>query len=182
MIRSKWHDAQPSVADQNLFLKSHSWEEYGSWHLGLKVGATDETKNRYAFVFGDLRRLHRSGLIACYYRAAEYDHNKSSWRLTNYCNSSTKSAVIRLRTARKSDGEPSSSPLVSELMRANTEIRQGGDFKVDKTYTNTQTVLGGFWYVGKTRLHRRALPAWPKVSVHHHDPVARVVRGRTRFA
>ena len=32
-------------------------------------GATDETKARYAFVAGDLRRVHRSALIACVYRA-----------------------------------------------------------------------------------------------------------------
>ena len=29
---------------------------------------------RYAFVYGDLRRVHRSGLIACVYRAAEWRH------------------------------------------------------------------------------------------------------------
>ena len=38
--------------------------------------ATDETKGRYAFVFGDFRRIHRSGLIACQYRAAEWRHKK----------------------------------------------------------------------------------------------------------
>lgn len=42
--------------------------------LGLTDGATDETKGRYAFVVGDLRRVHRSGLIACDYRAAEWRH------------------------------------------------------------------------------------------------------------
>ena len=45
-----------------------------SWHLALTDGASDETKARYAFVFGDFRRLHRMGLIACYYRAAEWEH------------------------------------------------------------------------------------------------------------
>ena len=44
------------------------------WHLGLTVGAPDETKARFAFVYGDLRRVHRSALIACQYRAAEWDH------------------------------------------------------------------------------------------------------------
>ena len=74
VIRSRWQDVQPRAVDQNAFLKSHTWDEYGAWHLGLKIGATDETKNRYAFVFGDFRRVHRSGLIACVYRAAEFDH------------------------------------------------------------------------------------------------------------
>ena len=76
VIRSRWQEAQPTARDQNAFLKSHTWDEYGEWHLGLKVGASEETKSRYAFVFGDLRRLHRSGLIACHYRAAEFDHKQ----------------------------------------------------------------------------------------------------------
>ena len=44
------------------------------WHLGLTDGANDETKARYAFVYGDLRRVHRTGLIACVYRASEWRH------------------------------------------------------------------------------------------------------------
>ncbi len=76
VIRSRWQDAQPSTKDQNTYLKSHTWDEYGAWHLGLKVGATEGTKNLYAFGFGDLKRLHRSGLIACHYRAAEFDHKQ----------------------------------------------------------------------------------------------------------
>jgi hypothetical protein len=30
----------------------------------------------YAFVYGDFRRLHRMGLIACQYRAAEWRHKE----------------------------------------------------------------------------------------------------------
>jgi hypothetical protein len=58
------------------FLKNHGWQEYASWHLALTEGAADETKARYAFVFGDFHRLHRMGLIACYYRAAEWEHTE----------------------------------------------------------------------------------------------------------
>jgi hypothetical protein len=75
-VRSRWADVQPRAADQNDFLKAHDWDEYSGWHLGLTEGAPDETKRRYAFVFGDFRRLHRMGLIACYYRAAEWEHHE----------------------------------------------------------------------------------------------------------
>ncbi len=74
VLTSDWGRAQPDAAAQNAFLKSHSWPEYAEWHLGLTEGATDETKARYAFVYGDLRRLHRTGLIACVYRASEWRH------------------------------------------------------------------------------------------------------------
>jgi hypothetical protein len=74
VVRSEWGEVQPRTADQDAFLESHSWEEYGDWHLGLTAGASDATKARYAFVYGDFRRLHRMGLIACHYRAAEWEH------------------------------------------------------------------------------------------------------------
>ena len=74
VLNSEWGEAQPRAAEQNAFLESHSWEEYAQWHLGLTDGAADQTKARYAFVYGDFRRLHRMGIIACQYRAAEWRH------------------------------------------------------------------------------------------------------------
>jgi hypothetical protein len=74
VLNSDWGEVQPRADDQNAYLERHSWEEYASWHLGLTDGAADETKARYAFVYGDLRRIHRSGLIACVYRASEWRH------------------------------------------------------------------------------------------------------------
>ena len=76
VLDSDWGDSQPKAADENAFLKSRSWDEYAEWHLGLTDGATDQTKARYAFVYGDFRRLHRTGLIACQYRAAEWRHKE----------------------------------------------------------------------------------------------------------
>jgi hypothetical protein len=74
VLDSDWGEAQPGADDQNAYLERHTWDEYAAWHLGLTEGANDETKARYAFVYGDLRRLHRTGLIACVYRAAEWRH------------------------------------------------------------------------------------------------------------
>jgi hypothetical protein len=76
VLNSDWGDVQPQAKNENEFLESHSWSEYGEWHLGLTEGASDETKARYAFVYGDFRRLHRTGLIACHYRAAEWRHKE----------------------------------------------------------------------------------------------------------
>jgi hypothetical protein len=76
VLRSEWGRVQPSTAEENEFLQHHTWDEYGAWHLGLTDGATDGTKARYAFVYGDFRRVHRMGLIACQYRAAEWGHKE----------------------------------------------------------------------------------------------------------
>jgi hypothetical protein len=76
VLDSDWGDVQPGADAQNAFLGRHSWEEYAAWHLGLTEGATDGTKTRYAFVYGDLRRVHRTALIACVYRASEWRHKE----------------------------------------------------------------------------------------------------------
>jgi hypothetical protein len=67
-------DSRQYVLDSDW--ERHSWQEYARWHLGLTDGATDETKARYAFVYGDFRRIHRMGIIACLYRAAEWRHKE----------------------------------------------------------------------------------------------------------
>ena len=74
VLDSDWGEVQPDATAENRYLESHSWDEYAAWHLGLTDGAKGETKARYAFVLGDFRRIHRSGIIACHYRAAEWRH------------------------------------------------------------------------------------------------------------
>ena len=76
VLRSEWGRVQPSAEDENDYLARHTWDEYSAWHLGLTDGANDDTKARYAFVYGDFRRLHRMGIIACHYRAAEWGHKE----------------------------------------------------------------------------------------------------------
>lgn len=74
VVDSDWGASQPDAEAQNAYLERHGWDAYAAWHLGLTEGAKDGTKARYAFVCGDLRRVHRSGLIACVYRASEWRH------------------------------------------------------------------------------------------------------------
>jgi hypothetical protein len=76
VLTSDWGETQPDAAAQNAYLKNHSWDDYATWHLGLTDGASDETKARYAFVFGDFRRVHRMALIASVYRASEWRHKE----------------------------------------------------------------------------------------------------------
>ena len=76
VLRSDWGSVQPRADAQNTFLDGHSWEDYAAWHLALTADAGEETKGRYGFVYGDFRRVHRSGLIACVYRAAEWEHKE----------------------------------------------------------------------------------------------------------
>ena len=74
VLRSEWGRVQPTAEDENAYLAQHTWDEYGGWHLALTDGANEDTKARYAFVYGDFRRVHRMGIIACHYRAADWGH------------------------------------------------------------------------------------------------------------
>lgn len=74
VVRSEWSDVQPDARRGSAYLDRHGWAGYERWHLGLTIGAGDETKGRYAFVVGDFRRVHRSGLMACRFRATQWDH------------------------------------------------------------------------------------------------------------
>jgi hypothetical protein len=68
--------AKSGTRAQNAYLERHTWADYAAWHLGLTDGAADETKARYAFTYGDFRRLHRMALIASVYRASEWRHKE----------------------------------------------------------------------------------------------------------
>jgi hypothetical protein len=92
VLDSNWGDSQPSAADETAYLEKHSWDEYSLWFLGLTEGANPETKARHAFVYGDFRRIHRSGLIACIYRAAEWRHKaveKAAYDLLQHFDTTT---------------------------------------------------------------------------------------------
>ncbi len=92
VLNSEWGSVQPRAADQNAYRENHTWDEYAAWHLGLTEGAPDETKARYAFVYGDFRRIHRMGIIACLYRAAEWRHKeveRAAYDLLQYLDESS---------------------------------------------------------------------------------------------
>jgi hypothetical protein len=76
VLSSAWNEVQPDARAATAYLRNHTWDEYSAWHLGLTDGARDETKARYAFVYGDFRRVHRIGIIASLYRAAEWRHKE----------------------------------------------------------------------------------------------------------
>jgi hypothetical protein len=73
---SDWSEAQPSTETENEYLGEHGWDAFGQWHLAIDTTASENTKDRYGFICGDFRRVHRSGLIAAKQRAAQNDHNE----------------------------------------------------------------------------------------------------------
>jgi hypothetical protein len=72
--RDDWSEHAPSTVDENGFIEKHGYAEYARWHLGEDTSASEETKGRYSFPFGDFAKVHRCAVIALESRAAQNDH------------------------------------------------------------------------------------------------------------
>ena len=73
---TEWSDAAPSADDGNAEIDTHGYEGFGAWHLALDPDASEETKGRYAFPYGDFRKVNRAALIHGKQRAAQNDHQE----------------------------------------------------------------------------------------------------------
>jgi hypothetical protein len=73
---SDWSEAQPSAEEENRFIDENGWEAFAKWHLSYDTEASEETKSRYKFPFGDFKKLHRSALIAAKQRAGSEDYGE----------------------------------------------------------------------------------------------------------
>ena len=69
--REEWSEHQPSTKQENDFIEAHGWDEYAKWHLGVDDEASEDTKARYKFPYGDFTRVHRCGLLAAEVRAGQ---------------------------------------------------------------------------------------------------------------
>ena len=81
VLDSDWGEAAPTADDENAFLKTHSWDEYALWHLGLAFPTLPDAARYRDTAFTRLKQqmafyMNREGvvLIACVYRAAEWRH------------------------------------------------------------------------------------------------------------
>ena len=71
---TEWSDAAPSADEENRHIEEHGYDGYGEWHLAIDTDASEQTKGRYAFPFGDFAKVNRAALIHGKQRAAQNDH------------------------------------------------------------------------------------------------------------
>jgi hypothetical protein len=72
---TEWSDAAPSTDDGNDVIEKDGWNGYAAWHVAEDPDASEETKKRYAFPYGDFRKVNRAALIHGKQRAAQNDHD-----------------------------------------------------------------------------------------------------------
>lgn len=92
VLDSEWSDAQPDTDAENAQLDRHGCDGCGQWHLAIDPDAGEQTKEHYAFLYGDFDRVHRSGLIAARQRTAQNDHDDVERPSTACSTASTRSA------------------------------------------------------------------------------------------
>lgn len=73
---TEWSDAAPSADDENAEIEKHGYEAFGAWHLAVDPDASEETKGRYTFPYGDFVKVNRAALIHAKQRAAQNDHDE----------------------------------------------------------------------------------------------------------
>ncbi len=72
---SEWSDAAPSTDEGNDKIDADGYDGYGKWHLGIDTDASEETKDRYGFPYGNFDTVVRSALIHAKQRASQNDHD-----------------------------------------------------------------------------------------------------------
>ena len=71
---TEWSDAAPSADDGNAEIDKHGYDGYAAWHLAIDPDASEDTKGRYKFPYGDFRKVNRAALIHAKQRASQNDH------------------------------------------------------------------------------------------------------------
>jgi hypothetical protein len=72
---TEWSHAAPSTDEENRQIDKHGHGGYGRWHLAIDTEASQETKSRYGFPYGDFSKVNRAALIHAKQRAAQNDHD-----------------------------------------------------------------------------------------------------------
>lgn len=72
--RDAWSEDQPSAEEENELIRAHGFKVYAKWHLGIDTEHPEDTKGRYKFPFGDLKRVHRCAVLSAESRAGQYKH------------------------------------------------------------------------------------------------------------
>lgn len=73
-VDTEWDEAAPKTEQSNGKIERDGYDGYGEWHLAVDTEASEDTKDRYGFPFGDFQRVIRSALIAAKQRAAQNAH------------------------------------------------------------------------------------------------------------
>src|SRR3954465_6835014 len=70
-----WSEAAPSARDANEDIDQDGYDDFAHWHLAIDTEASEGTKGRYRFPYGDFAKVNRAALIHAKQRASQNDHD-----------------------------------------------------------------------------------------------------------
>jgi hypothetical protein len=73
---TEWSQAAPAAEDANQEIDKDGFDAFAAWHLAVDPDASEGTKGRYAFPYGDFAKVNRAALIHAKQRAAQNDHDE----------------------------------------------------------------------------------------------------------
>ena len=73
---TEWSDAAPSTDRENSQIGTRGYDGYGEWHLAIDDDATEHTKGRFRFPYGDFQKVNRAALIHSKQRAKQNNHDE----------------------------------------------------------------------------------------------------------
>lgn len=71
-----WSEAAPSTDHENRHIDKEGYDGYGRWHLAIDAEASEDTKGRYRFPYGDFSKINRAALIHAKQRASQNSHHE----------------------------------------------------------------------------------------------------------
>jgi hypothetical protein len=73
---TEWSEASPSASEENDEISKHGYDGYREWHLAIDEDASEDTKGRYGFPYGDFSKVNRAALIHAKQRATQNGHDE----------------------------------------------------------------------------------------------------------
>lgn len=73
---TEWSKAAPSADEENAEIDEDSFADFAKWHLAVDPDASERTKGRFAFPYGDFEKVNRAALIHAKQRAAQNNHGE----------------------------------------------------------------------------------------------------------
>lgn len=68
--RDAWSEHEPTPTDENAYLRTHGYRQYGRWFLAIDDAEPEDSKARYRFPYGDFRCVHRCAVLSIESRTA----------------------------------------------------------------------------------------------------------------
>jgi hypothetical protein len=70
-----WSKAAPDAGEENEVIEGDGYATWSKWHLAEDLDASEGTKGRFRFPYGDFEKVNRAAVIHAKQRASQNGHD-----------------------------------------------------------------------------------------------------------